>query len=162
MGKKRPALIFLLQLLLILCVQIFFHSFRHLEFDHRILLYSLILDFESWRESGDLERTSPKRQGRFKPSIIVRLHFCSVRYVSKVECRKKIRIGYVLKSADVGTLFSRRNSENSYHSRMCTPMQIYAHPCTIAHTRALPPTPEHTCAYPPTPMHTRAHPYTLK
>ena len=89
LGKKRPALIFLLQLLLILCVQIFFHSFRHLEFDHRILLYSLILDFESWRESGDLERTSPKRQGRFKPSIIVRLHFCSVRYVSKVECRKK-------------------------------------------------------------------------
>ena len=49
LGKKRPALIFLLQLLLILCVQIFFHSFRHLEFDHKILLYSLILDFESWR-----------------------------------------------------------------------------------------------------------------
>ena len=49
LGKKRPALIFLLQLLLILCVQIFFHFFRHLEFDHKILLYSLILDFESWR-----------------------------------------------------------------------------------------------------------------
>ena len=94
LGKKRPALIFLLQLLLILCVQIFFHSFRHLEFDHKILLYSLILDFESWRESGDLERTSPKRQGRFKPSIIVRLHFCSVRYVSKVECRKKNQTKY--------------------------------------------------------------------
>ena len=49
LGKKRPALIFLVQLLLILCVQIFFHFFRHLEFDHKILLYSLILDFESWR-----------------------------------------------------------------------------------------------------------------
>ena len=94
LGKKRPALIFLLQLLLILCVQIFFHSFRHLEFDHRILLYSLILDFESWRESGDLERTSPKRQGRFKPSIIVRLHFCSVRTSLKLNVVKKNQTKY--------------------------------------------------------------------
>ena len=33
---------------------------------------------------------------------------------------KKIRIGYVLKSADVGTLFSRRNSENSSHTHAIT------------------------------------------
>ena len=31
---------------------------------------------------------------------------------SRRNVLKKIRIGYVLKSADVGTLFSRRNSEN--------------------------------------------------
>ena len=74
-----------------------------------------------------------------------------------VNTNKKIRIGYVLKSAYVGTLFSRRNSENSSHTLAHT----HAYPCTPAHTRALPPTPEHTCAYPPTPMHTRAHPYTL-
>ena len=42
----------------------------------------------------------------------------------------KIRIGYVLKSADVGTLFSRRNSENSSH--------------TLVHTRTHPRTPTHT------------------
>ena len=34
----------------------------------------------------------------------------------KVEQMKKIRIGNVLKSADVGTLFSRRNSENTSHT----------------------------------------------
>ena len=50
---------------------------------------------------------------------------------------QKIRIGYVLKSADVGTLFSRRNSENSSN--------------TTAHTRLHPPTPAHT--HP----HTRSH-----
>ena len=35
--------------------------------------------------------------------------------------KEKIRIGYVLKSADVGTLFSRWNSENSSHTqyKMC-------------------------------------------
>ena len=38
----------------------------------------------------------------------------------------KIRIGYVLKSADVGTLFSRRNSENSSHTHAHT----HAHPRT--------------------------------
>ena len=34
---------------------------------------------------------------------------------------EKIRIGYVLKSADVWTLFSRRNSENSSHTHAHTP-----------------------------------------
>ena len=95
LGKKRPALIFLLQLLLILCVQIFFHSFRHLEFDHIILLYSLILDFESWRVETWNELVQRDRDVLiFKPSIIVRLHFCSVRYVSKVKCRKKTQTKY--------------------------------------------------------------------
>ena len=81
-----------------------------------------------------------------------------------VQRETKIRIGYVLKSADVGTLFSGRNSENSSHTYMRTPVQIYAHPRTITHTCAH----LHTFAYslphpqPPTehpciPAHTRAH-----
>ena len=76
---------------------------------------------------------------------------------------KKIRIGYVLKSAC-----------------MRTRVQIYAHPCTIvhtphthahphpptehpctpAHTRAHLRTLVHTRAHPGTPAHTRAHPHT--
>ena len=32
----------------------------------------------------------------------------------------KIRIGYVLKSADVGTLFSGRNSDNSSNTHVYT------------------------------------------
>ena len=63
-----------------------------------------------------------------------------------VKINEKIRIGYVLKSADVGTLFSRKNSENSSH--------------TYAHTRAYPRTPVHTHAYPHTPAHTCAHLHT--
>merc|ERR1712218_281616 len=70
---------------------------------------------------------------------------------------KKIRIGNVLKSADVGTLFSRRNSENTSHT--------HAYPRTPAHTGTYPCTPSHTCTHPRTPMHTlthtRAHPRTL-
>ena len=98
-------------------------------------------------------------------------------YQSIANENKKIRIGYVLKSADVGNLFSRRNSENSSHPRMRTSVQIYIHPHMIAHTRALPPTPApthrtpmhththpgtppHTCAHLRTPRYTRAHLYT--
>ena len=90
-------------------------------------------------------------------SLGVVLVFASFFLPLIVNTNKKIRIGYVLKSAYVGTLFSRRNSENSSHTLAHT----HAYPCTPAHTRALPPTPEHTCAYPPTPMHTRAPLYTL-
>ena len=60
----------------------------------------------------------------------------------------KIRIRYVLKSADVGTLFSSKYSENSSH----------------AHTRRHPHTFTHTCAHPPTlrtPAHTHTHPCIL-
>ena len=63
----------------------------------------------------------------------------------KHNSTKKIRIGYVLKSADVGTLFSSWYSENSSH----------------AHTRRHPHTFTNTCAHPPTlctPAHTHAHP----
>ena len=63
--------------------------------------------------------------------------------------QQKIRIGYVLKSADVGTLFSRRNSENTSH--------IHAHLCTPTHTHALPPSPAHARAHLRTPPHTLAH-----
>ena len=99
---------------------------------------------------------------------------------SRVKIMEKIRIGYVLKSADAGTLFSGRNSENSSHTCMLTPVQIYAHPahlCTPAHTRTHPRnthvhphttehtcahlcTPAHTCAHLRTPRYTRAHPST--
>ena len=58
----------------------------------------------------------------------------------------KIRIGYVLKSADVGTLFTGRNSENSSN--------------THAHTTAYPCTPTHTYAHPHTPAHTPHTPHT--
>ena len=95
----------------------------------------------------------------------------------------KIRIGYVLKSADVGTLFSSRYFENSSHAHtrkhphtfthtcahQCTLVQTYAHPPTLrtpAHTRTHPCIPPHThipahtlvhtCAHPRTPSHTRS------
>ena len=84
-----------------------------------------------------------------------------------VKYNVKICIGYVSKSADVGTLFSGRNSKNSSHICMRTPVQIYAHPRTIVHTRTHPHTPtEHPCtpahtqAHPRTPRYTHAHPHT--
>ena len=91
-----------------------------------------------------------------------------------VRTQKKIHIGYILRSADVGTLFSGRNSENSSHIRMRTQVQIYAqsrtpahslphpypptkHPCIPAHTQVHPRTLVHTCTHPCTPVHTCAH-----
>ena len=89
------------------------------------------------------------------------------------DLKKKIRIGYVLKSADVGTLFSRRNSENLSHTpaHTCahphtpaytreypsTPANTRAHPCTLTLTHAHPCIPTHSRAYPHTPMHTCTH-----
>ena len=64
---------------------------------------------------------------------------------------KKIRIEYVLKSADVGTLFSGRNSDNSSHTHVYT----HAYPHTHPHPHA---PPSHTHAYPHTPPQTRTHP----
>ena len=76
--------------------------------------------------------------------------------------RIRIKVRSVLK-----TLFSGRNSENSSHTQMRTPVQIYAHPRTITHTRAHSPTPSpihqtpmHTRTHPGTPAHTCAHPCT--
>ena len=77
----------------------------------------------------------------------------------------KIRIGYVLKSADVGTLFSSRYSEKSSHTHTRrhprTSAHTSEHHCTLAHTCAHPPTlrtPAYTCAHPCIPTHTRTHP----
>ena len=75
-------------------------------------------------------------------------HVCAPQFISWNI--KKNRIGYVLKSADVGTLFSGRNSENSSHTCMRTPVQIYAHLRTIVHTQVHPRTPVHTWAHPHT------------
>ena len=61
---------------------------------------------------------------------------------------QKIRIGYVLKSADVGTLFSGRNSENSSHTHSLTRAHkpTPAHPLPPTRTRPHLPTPAYTCA----------------
>ena len=84
----------------------------------------------------------------------------------------KIRIGYVLKSADVRTQVSSRYSENSSHTYPCTSAHPHAQPCTSAHTRTHPCTPAHICAHPCIPAqscvpqftfeqtHTRTHPCT--
>ena len=69
----------------------------------------------------------------------------------------KIRIRYVLKSADVGTLFSSKYSENSSHAH------TRRHPLTFTHTCAHQCTLVHNYAYPPTlrtHTHTRAHTHT--
>ena len=70
---------------------------------------------------------------------------------------KKIRIGNVLKSADVETLFSRRNSENSSHTHTHT----CAYPHTPVHTNACLCTPMHSFPHPHTPMHTSVHLHAL-
>ena len=70
-------------------------------------------------------------------------------YLENEGLRKKIRIGYVLKSADVETLFSSRYSENLSHAH------TRRHPHTFTNTCAHPPTlriPTHTLAYPRTPI----------
>ena len=70
---------------------------------------------------------------------------------------QKIRIGYVLKSADVGTLFSSRYSENSSHAHTRRHPLIFthtcAHQCTLVHNYAYPPT---LCTHTHTLLHTRS------
>ena len=55
--------------------------------------------------------------------------------------RRKIRIGYVLKSADVG-LYSPEEILKIHPTHMRTPVHIHAHPRTTMHTRTYPHTPE--------------------
>ena len=74
---------------------------------------------------------------------------------------KKIRIGYVLKSADVRTLFSKRNSENSSHTHAYTHAYPLTHQLTPVHTRTHLRIPTHTYAYPSTPTHTKVVTYPL-
>ena len=106
-------------------------------------------------------------------------------YIIRVDAVKKIRIGYVLKSADVLNLVSRRYSENSSNTHTCRHPRTFAHyhthPCTPVHTtpthpitptymyvplrapvhdHAHPRTPEHTRAHPSTPAHTHTHQHT--
>ena len=61
---------------------------------------------------------------------------------------KKIHIGYVLKSADVLTLVSRRYSENSSNTHTCRHQCTSAHFHTHMHTRTHPRTCMYTCAHP--------------
>ena len=81
---------------------------------------------------------SPAYSSRVEPFV---LDFTQMSEKKDEKKDTKIRIGYVLKSADVGTLFSSRHSENS----------------SQAHTRRHPHTFTHTCAHQCTPAHT-AHP----
>ena len=99
----------------------------------------------------------------------IKLESCSIKWFE--ERMSKICIGYVLKSADVGTQFSRRNSEFSlkiHPTHMHTPMHTCAppsahslpHPCTPAHPPPKHPrTPTHTHEHPPTAAHTWPHPH---
>ena len=83
------------------------------------------------------------------------LKYMQCQYFPKIQLLlKKIRIGYVLKSADVGTLFSGRNSENSSHTHVHT----HAHPTTHDNTRPHPRWP--ACAHPHTTLYTRTHSHT--
>ena len=66
---------------------------------------------------------------------------------------KKIRIGYVLKSADVLGLKSPVGILKIH------PTHTHAHSHIPTHNRAHPHTPEHTRTYPHTPMHTPTHTY---
>ena len=70
----------------------------------------------------------------------------------------KICIGYVLKSADIGTLFSNRYcilKIHPTHTHTCRLPRTFTHTCT--HSGTLAHTPTHTCAYQQTPVHTRGH-----
>ena len=94
--------------------------------------------------------------------------------VFKMSClpqiKGKIRIGYVLKSAEVRTLVSNRYSEDSsrIHPRisihtcayLCTPMYTCIHLNTPTQTRAHLHIPKHTCAHQHTSGYTCTHPCT--
>ena len=95
---------------------------------------------------------------QYKKSILNAV-FC----IKNISCKpylvlceyEKIRIGYVLKSADVGTLFSSRYSENSSHAHTRRHPHTFthtsAHLCTPMHTRPPLRIPTHTLAYQHTP-----------
>ena len=98
----------------------------------------------------------PSKMQPLKRIKVLRIEFISL---------LKIRIGYVLKSADVRTQVSSRYTENSFQTHLHTPMHTQLHPHTLAHTpahtsmhtRTHPHTPVHTCTHPRTPAHTHAH-----
>ena len=102
------------------------------------------------------------------PLIINSFHiFLHATFSEWFEFLNKICIGYVLKSADVLTLVSRRYSENSSntHTRRhsCTSSDFHTQSCTPAHTphtRTHKHTPTHTCIHPCTCMHNHIHPRT--
>ena len=91
----------------------------------------------------------PSKMQPLKRIKVLRIEFISL---------LKIRIGYVLKSADVRTQVSSRYTENSFQTHLHTPMHTQLHPHTLAHTPAH--TSMHTRAHPHTPVHTRTHPHT--
>ena len=66
----------------------------------------------------------------------------------------KIHIGYVLKSAEVRTLVSRRYSENSSHIPMQTIAHTHRNPCILMHTCTHPSTDARTSIHPCTPAQT--------
>ena len=80
----------------------------------------------------------PSKMQPLKRIKVLRIEFISL---------LKIRIGYVLKSADVRTQVSSRYSENSSHTYLCTSTHPHAQLRTPAHTRT------HPCTSPHIPAH---------
>ena len=76
---------------------------------------------------------------------------------------KKIHIGYVLKSQDVRTQVSGRNSENSSHTHVHTrayphtPMYTSTNPSVQSYTHTLLRIPAHFHVYMDTPVHTQIY-----
>ena len=141
-----------------------------------MLLYAVRVSLSRKSFSSDSRTSSPKdwgqckwKQGRSSMVVVIlkkyhiRTHISLVPIASEEQpstkvMKKKIHIGYILKSADIRTLVSRRNSENSSH-HMHTPVHItntrtYQH--ILVHTLAHQRIPAHTHVYPQTPRYTRA------
>ena len=77
-----------------------------------------------YKKYNSLNGLHTKEMDKYK--IIIEEHHIAAHTPKK---DKKIRIGYILKSADVGTLFSRRNSENSgkFIPHTCIPAHTHPH-----------------------------------
>ena len=137
---------------------------KYVQYTTRIALFSKDCFFSGHSSAQKNEYQS----GVFSSNQLSVCYHAILQYYS-IGKDGKIRIGNVLKSADVGTLFSRRNSENTSHTHAYprtpvhtrahprTPAHTHAHPCTLAHTCAHPCTPSHTCTHPHRPMHTLMH-----
>ena len=88
----------------------------------------------------------PKRSSSVSMSLLNTAISISRAILISWKKNKKIRIGYVLKSADVRTQVSSRYSENSSHTHPCTSEHTHTHPRTFAYTCTHPHT--HTCSFP--------------
>ena len=139
-----------------------------------MLLYAVRVSLSRKSFSSDSRTSSPKdwgqckwKQGRSSMVVVllkkyhIRTHISLVPIASEEQpstkvMKKKIHIGYILKSADIRTLVSRRNSENSSHTHAHT-RSYHKHPHIPTHTRTHPCTPMHTRTHPCIPTNTQVH-----